>query len=120
MLIETRTSPLAAYVWSGEGVLKRTPKGGDCSGGEGARIVGCGFRLDHVLADMVLDDFRDEAVERAAASGRLLQYPRAFGIRLDRALDRREQLEQPLEAVEQLLLFIGDMGHGIPLDTIPP
>src|SRR5579862_4667763 len=37
----------------------------------GARVIARGSRVDHVLADVILDDLGDEAVERSAAGGRL-------------------------------------------------
>ena len=75
-------------------------------------IVARRIRIEHVLADMVLDHLGDEPVERAAAGGRLLENARAFGVGLDRALDRLELAAQPLEPVEELLFFFRDVTHG--------
>jgi hypothetical protein len=80
-------------------------------GGPGARIVPRRLRVDDVLADMAFDDLGDEAVEGAAAGGRLLQHGRAAGLLLERALDGIELAADPPDPVEQFLLVPQSVCH---------
>src|SRR5208282_2998774 len=80
-------------------------------GGGRARVVGSGARIDHVLANMIFNHFRDEAIEGSTARGRLLQYISAFQTGVDRPLDRLDLAAQPLEPVQQLGFFSLDVTH---------
>lgn len=86
-------------------------------GGAGARIVPRRFRIDHMLADMALDDLRDESVEGAAAGSRLLEDGRAPGFLLESAFNRVKLTADAPDTVEQLLLVFESMCH-FPLDPI--
>jgi hypothetical protein len=55
--------------------------------------------IDHVLSNVVLDDFRDEAVQGAAAGGCLLQNRGAFVVRLNRFFDCSNLAAQPFDAI---------------------
>lgn len=77
--------------------------GRDCS-----RLVQFGRWVDHVLAYVMFDHFRDEAVQGAAASGGLLQDFGALQIAVDRALDGCNSSEQPPDSIQQLGLFIDE------------
>jgi len=55
--------------------------------------------VDHMFADMILNHFGDESVQRPAASGGLLQYTSALIIRIDRSLNRFDLAAQSLQAV---------------------
>jgi hypothetical protein len=57
-------------------------------GSLGAWVVGGALRANHMVADMVLHDFRDEPVESAAAGRRLLQNGRAARFFLEGAFYR--------------------------------
>jgi hypothetical protein len=61
-------------------------------------------RIDHVLADMILDDFGDESVHGAAAGGRLLQHRGALFFLGHGALDGFDLPSTPLESIEQFRL----------------
>ena len=77
-----------------------------------AWVVWAGVRVDHVLANMVFDDFRYESVERAPAGSGLLQNVGAFLIGVDGALDGFDLTPQTLDAVTELGLFFRDVTHG--------
>jgi len=70
------------------------------------RIVARLALIDHVLANMVLDHFGDEAVKRAPARRRLLQNSNAFHIGFDCALDGVNLTAQALEPVEEFGFFL--------------
>jgi hypothetical protein len=55
--------------------------------GLGVRVVARGGRVHHMLADMILDHFGDEAVERAAAPRR--RGPAALPLAAHARLSRR-------------------------------
>ena len=55
--------------------------------GLGARIIARRGRVDEMVTNVVLDDLRDESIERPAASCDLLKDGRALGLGLDRTLD---------------------------------
>ena len=57
------------------------------------------FGVDHMFADMILNHFGDESVQRPAASGGLLQYTSALIIRIDRSLNRFDLAAQAFQAV---------------------
>jgi hypothetical protein len=77
------------------------------------QIIGSGARIDHVLANMVLDHFGDKTVEGASARRRLLEYIRAFPIGVDCPFDRLNLTAQPLDPIQQLGFFLCDMTHGM-------
>ena len=80
-------------------------------GRDRARI---GWRLifrQHVLADVILDDFRDESVECTAARRSLPQHAAALLVGVDRALERLDLTAQPTQPVKQLPLFVRDVTH---------
>jgi hypothetical protein len=79
--------------------------------GDGAGICAAGVRIDHVLADMVLDDFSDEAVESPATGCRLLQNVGTFSISFDRARDGVQLAAQAFDPVQELALLFRDVIH---------
>lgn len=76
-----------------------------------AWVVARGRRIDQMFADVILDHFGDEAIERATRSCRLLQHARAFTIGRDGAFDGIDLPANALESVEQLRFFVRDMAH---------
>jgi hypothetical protein len=52
------------------------------------RVIRTRSRVDHVLADVVFNDFSDETIQRATTRGRLLQDARALGVSAHGALNR--------------------------------
>ena len=70
-------------------------------GGDHARIIALRVRIEHVLANVVLDHLGDEPVERAPARGCLLQDAGALVIRFHGALDSVDLAAQALQAVQQ-------------------
>ena len=80
-------------------------------GGLAAGIAGPCGRVHHMLANMAFDHFGDEAVERAAASGRLLEHRGAPGVLLERPFDRFELAADAPDTVQQLLLISKSMRH---------
>ncbi len=65
-------------------------------------IAAGGIRVDHVLANMVLDDFGYKAVHGAPTGGRLLQDHGALLIGLDRTFDSLNLTAQPPDPIQQL------------------
>lgn len=57
-------------------------------GSLGTRIATRCGRVDEMVTDVVFDNFRDEAVERAPTRGDLLQDRRTLGLGLDSTLNR--------------------------------
>jgi hypothetical protein len=53
-------------------------------GRESLRRVASCFGIYHVFANVVLDNLRDETIQRAATGGRLLQHRGTFIVRIDR------------------------------------
>ncbi len=85
-------------------------------GGFAAGIGGRCGGVDHVFADMVLDDLGDEAVQGPAAGGGLLQHARALLIFADRPRYGLDLAAQTAQAVQQLGLLPRDVAHAkIPL-----
>ena len=68
-------------------------------------------RVDHVLANVVLDDLRDKTVQGAAAGGGLLQDGGTFVIRIDGAFDRFDLTAHALETIQEFGFFFGDVAH---------
>jgi hypothetical protein len=66
-----------------------------------ARIAARRTRIDHVLADVILDHLGDEAVQRAATGSRLLQHARAFVVGFHRTLDGINLAPQAFEPIQQ-------------------
>src|SRR5579859_158248 len=69
------------------------------------------LRIDHMLADMVLDHLGDEAVERAAAGGRLLQDGETGPVFLEHALNRLDLAADATHAIQEFLLFLLRVCH---------
>jgi len=80
-------------------------------GGGHSRVVGSGARIYHMLANVILDHFRDESIERTAARGRLLQDVCTLDIGVDRPFDRLDLAAQPLDAVQEFHFFSSDVAH---------
>ncbi len=80
-------------------------------GGKRLRGVAVRSRIDHVLADVVFYDFRDETVQGAAARGGLLEDGGAFVIRIHGALDGLNLPAHAFETVEKFAFLFGDMTH---------
>ena len=83
-------------------------------GGLNAGVVAWSQRVDHVLADVVLDDLGDEAVHRTAAGGGLLQHAGALGLFVDCALEGFELAADAAKAIEELGLLGRDVSHWVP------
>jgi hypothetical protein len=67
--------------------------------------------IDHVLANVILDHFCNEAIQRTAAGSGLLQNIGAFLARHNGALDRLDLPTQSLDAIEQFRLFLFNVPH---------
>jgi hypothetical protein len=74
-------------------------------------IVAFGVGIHHMFTNMVFNDLSDEAIEGAAARGRLLEDVGAFLIAVDGPLDGFDLAAQSLDAVQQFDLFACDMAH---------
>lgn len=80
-------------------------------GGLGSRVVAGKRGIDEMFPNMILDHFRNEAVEGSAARRRLLQDTRAFLLFLDRALDGLDLAPDPLQPIEELGFLASDVRH---------
>lgn len=67
--------------------------------------------VDHVFANMVFDDLRDESVQGAAAGGGLLQYGGTFVIGVHGTFDRFDLTAHALETIQEFGFFFGDVAH---------
>ncbi len=78
-----------------------------------ARIVAGRIRVDQMFEDMVFDHLCNEPLQRSPAGGRLLKDGGAFGVLLDRALNRIELTADPSQPHEKLplLLFLRRVRH---------
>jgi hypothetical protein len=65
-----------------------------------ARVIAWRSRVEHVLADVILDHFGDEAIEGTPTGGCLLQHAGALEIGLDRPLDGIDLTAQAFEAIQ--------------------
>jgi hypothetical protein len=77
----------------------------------GAGIILRQVAVDEMLADMVLDHFGDEAIERTPARGGLLQDLSAFPFLAYCPFDCLDLAPDPFEAVQQLGLLSLHMSH---------
>src|SRR5580698_4162739 len=69
--------------------------------GQNPRRIASGLRVDHVLANVILDDLGDKAVQSAATRGRLLQHHRTFIVCINRALHRFYLTTHSLQAIQK-------------------
>jgi hypothetical protein len=67
--------------------------------------------IDHVFSDVVLNELRDKAIQRAAAGGGLLQDRGTFIVRIDGAFDRFDLTAHAFDAIQQFGFFFGDVTH---------
>ncbi|HMD27131.1 MAG TPA: hypothetical protein VKH13_01065, partial [Steroidobacteraceae bacterium] len=81
-------------------------------GGENPWRLAPGLRIDHMFADVVFYDLRNEAVQCAPACGCLLQDLSALIVGLNGAFDRLDLTTQSFDSIQQLCLFSGDVAHG--------
>ena len=92
-------------------------------GRESARVILGRSRVEHVFADVILDDLAYEAVKRAATGGGLLEDAGTFAVGLHCALDGFDLTTNALKPVEELDLLVRHMRHFVspsPLDYIVP
>src|SRR4029077_94004 len=82
-------------------------------GGLSTWIVPRSRRVDDMLTDMVLDHLRDEAVERAATRGDLLQNRGTVGLHLHRTFNRFELSPNTSNPGQKLLFLCLGMRHGV-------
>jgi hypothetical protein len=80
-------------------------------GRESLRSIAPCLRIDHVFANVIFDDDRDEAVQGAPARGCLLQDIGTFLVSLNGAFDSLYLTAQPFDAIEQFGLFFRNMTH---------
>jgi hypothetical protein len=71
-------------------------------------------RIDDVKTDVIFQDLRHEAVDRAATRRQLLQYRAAFALLLQEFLNAVHLAAQPADPVEQLRLITNGMRHRAP------
>ncbi len=76
-----------------------------------SRVIAVGPWVDHVLANVVLDHFRNKPIQGAAARGRLLQNVGALLARLDRALDGLDLTSQASDPIQKFGFFLADVTH---------
>jgi high affinity Mn2+ porin len=74
-------------------------------GSLGTRIATRCGRVDEMVTDVVFDNFRDEAVERAPTRGDLLQDRRTLGLGLDSTLNRFQLAAYAPNPGQELLAF---------------
>jgi hypothetical protein len=86
-------------------------------GSLGTRVDARGIRVHDMIADMVLNHFRDQPIEGTPAGGDLLQYRRALGLGFDRPFNRFELTTDATDPGEKLLLLGFTMGHGFILSS---
>jgi hypothetical protein len=72
-----------------------------------ARLAG----IDHVLANVILNDLGDKPVQGAAAGGGLLQDDGAFIVRIDCAFDGFDLTAHTFEPIQKLRFLFGDVTH---------
>jgi hypothetical protein len=77
--------------------------------GLGARLTGTRSASHEVLADVILDDFRQQAVHGAAARGQQLHDLAAFRILVERPLDRLDLPTKAAEPIDEL----GPLANGV-------
>jgi hypothetical protein len=80
-------------------------------GGEGLWSLTPHLRVDHVFANVIFNDLRDESVQGASASGGLLKDSSALIVRIDGPFDRLDLAPQSLEPIQQFDLFFRNMTH---------
>jgi hypothetical protein len=80
-------------------------------GGEGLWSLTPNLRVDHVFANVIFNDLRDESVQGASASGGLLKDGSALIVRIDGPFDRLDLTPQSLEPIQQFDLFFRNMTH---------
>src|ERR1700724_513533 len=78
-------------------------------GGLGARLTGTRSARHEVLADVILDDFRQQAAHGAAARGQQLHDPAAIRILVQCPLDRLDLPTQAAEPIDEL----GSVANGV-------
>lgn len=76
------------------------------------RRLATGARVDHVLANMILDYLSDESVQSSAAGRGLLQDIRTFVIGMQSALNRFDLAAQAFHTIQELHLFFRNVTHG--------
>ena len=74
--------------------------------------VGVFIGVDQMGADVILDHFGHQSGHGATRARDELHDLFAFGLALERALDRFHLPPETAHAGEQLLLFTNGMGHG--------
>jgi len=74
-------------------------------------VVTVGPRIDHVLANVVFDHFRNEPVHGASAGGGLLQNIGAFLAGFDGTLDRLDLTPQASDPIQEFGFLFGDVAH---------
>ncbi|MGC1387183.1 MAG: hypothetical protein WA807_04150 [Steroidobacteraceae bacterium] len=79
--------------------------------GHDTRIVPGRARIEHVLANVILNDLGDEAIQRTPTRGGLLKNAGALMIGLDRALERIDLTAQAFEAIQKFGLFFCNVAH---------
>src|SRR5580658_3515897 len=77
-------------------------------GGRGARA---GDAAEHVLAQVILEDFRQQTVDGAPRGREQVHDVRAVGVALERALDGLHLAANPPDAVQQLLFVAHGVSH---------
>jgi hypothetical protein len=80
-------------------------------GSRHARVVALGPRVDHVLANVVLDHLGNEAIQGTPAGGGLLKYIGTVLAHLDCALNGLELTAQASDAVQKLGFLFSDVAH---------
>jgi hypothetical protein len=75
------------------------------------RRLACCPWIEHVFANMILNDLGNESIQSPATGSGLLQDIRTLIIRIDRALNRFNLTAQSFHAVQKLCLFFRDMTH---------
>src|ERR1700738_2642537 len=79
--------------------------------GLGARLTGTRSASHEVLADVILDDFRQQAVHGAAARGQQLHDLAAFRILVERPLDRLDLPTKAAQPIDELGLLANGVRH---------
>src|SRR2546430_9327338 len=80
--------------------------------GRGARLTSARPARHEVLADVILDDFRQQAAHGAAARGQQLHDLAAIRVPVERPLDRLELSAQAAQPVDQLGPVADGVRHG--------
>ncbi len=76
-----------------------------------AGIVFRQVRIDQMLADMILKDLRDEALQGSTTRGGLLEDPRALLFAFDSTLDSLNLPFDALQAIQQFRPVPFDVSH---------